>query len=74
LSGASKYGMLKVYSRKNCERCARVKKELAQRGHDFLEVVIGEDIDRDTVMGMFPGVTNLPILAQSGRVVDIKDL
>jgi glutaredoxin len=66
--------MLRVYSRRNCERCARVKKELNQKGHAFVEFIIGEDIDRDTVLGMFPGAKQVPIVAENGREVDPKDL
>lgn len=66
--------MLNVYSRRNCERCARVKKQLSEKEISYSELIIGEQVDRDTVLSMFPGATALPILCLDGKQVTIEEL
>lgn len=53
---------IKVYSREGCVKCNHAKKTMTDHGLDFEELKIGSDIDRDTVLEMFPGAKALPII------------
>lgn len=54
--------MLKVYTRDGCSRCEKVKQEFRDTAVLYEEVVIGRDVDRETVLATFPGVKALPIV------------
>jgi glutaredoxin len=63
-----------VYTKPNCERCAKAKHALTLNKIDFKTLVIGEDIDRGTVVAHFPGVTILPIITRDGVRVLLEEI
>jgi glutaredoxin len=63
-----------VYTRKGCTSCAKVKQQLKTLNVSFQEMVIDVDVPRAQILEWFPGVTNLPILVEDGRVITIEDL
>jgi glutaredoxin len=66
--------MIIIYSKPYCERCAQAKKTLSNHNISYNELVIGEDVNREDVLEMFPGVTHLPILTQNGTRVLLEAL
>jgi glutaredoxin len=66
--------MIDVYTCAGCPRCVQVKNTLSSHNIEFSEKRIGLDIDRDSVVGLFPSQRSLPILVVEARVVSLDEV
>lgn len=60
---------IEVYTREGCLHCNRTKFALRDGEYPFIEHKIGVDVDRETVVSMFPEQKMLPIIVVNGQVV-----
>ena len=58
-----------IYTRPGCKYCNRAKILLASREIDYIEVIVGQDIDRDNLIAKFPTSKTLPIVENDGRLI-----
>lgn len=54
--------MYTVITLPNCGYCTRAKNLLTQKGIKYQELLIGRDIDRDTVKSQYPQIQTVPII------------
>jgi glutaredoxin len=65
---------VKIYSKDNCPRCARVKKTLEEAGIQFDTLIVGEDVSRATVLERYPEARQLPIITRDDVWVSLEDI
>lgn len=51
-----------IYSKGACPHCERAKKLVTEAGFEYTELIVGQDVSRDTVLEKFPGVKMVPII------------
>jgi glutaredoxin len=61
--------IIEIYTRNECPLCDQAKTLLKQNNIEFLERKIGVHISRDLVIGMFPGISMLPICVKDGTLI-----
>ena len=60
-----------IYTKKSCSFCDKAKTLLNNFNIEFTEYCIGENVTREEVVAMFPGVNYVPILVmEDGRQVN----
>lgn len=59
---------VEIYGRDGCDACARIKDRLTSLGVGYREHKIDQDVTREHVMELFPGVSTLPVLTVGGNV------
>lgn len=63
--------MVKIYTKKSCNFCDKAKILLNNFNIQYEEFCIGENITREEVVAMFPGVAYVPILVmEDGKQVN----
>lgn len=55
-----------VYSKSDCPYCVKAKNLLTQKGFDYTEVVIGQDILREDFVSTFPEQKTVPLIMIDG--------
>lgn len=59
--------MIVVYSTPTCPKCVQLKAKLKAEGKDYIEMVVGKDLTRETFTEQYPGVRSFP------HVVELPD-
>ena len=59
---------VEIYGRDGCDACTTIKHRLVSLGVAYREHKIDQDVTREHVMELFPGVTTLPVLTVGGKV------
>jgi glutaredoxin len=59
--------MIVVYTTTTCPRCVQVKAQLKAQGKDYIEMIVGRDITRETFRQQYPDVRSFP------HVVELPD-
>ena len=64
-----------IYTKSNCPYCVNAKTLFGIRGIEYTETVIGEDIQREDFVALFPDVRTVPLIYIDGeRIGGYDDL
>lgn len=55
-----------VYTKKQCPYCDQAKMLLSLKDIEYTEVVIGEDMQREDFMSLFPEQRTVPLIIMDG--------
>lgn len=55
-----------IYSRDNCAYCAYAKNLLESRGIDYMELKLGVDFSRETLVENYPTAKTFPVITVDG--------
>lgn len=68
--------MYKVYTKRGCKRCDEVKQYLTDKGKEFTEIVIGQDISMEEFRQLFPKVSIVPVVTTQDdiRFTDVNEI
>ena len=58
-----------IYTKSNCQYCIKAKTLFGIRGIEYIETVIGEDIQREDFMSLFPEQKSVPLIIIDGEKV-----
>lgn len=61
--------MFEIYTKPNCEYCVKAKILLNEKNLEFKEYVIGQNIDRETVLKKFPQIKTVPVILKNGEYI-----
>lgn len=53
-----------VYSLPNCPGCVQLKTKLKNEGVEFVERVIGKDIDKEAFVSRYPNIKSVPFVVE----------
>lgn len=51
-----------IYTKSNCTYCVKAKALFTIKNIEYTETVIGEDIQREDFVGLFPDVRTVPLI------------
>lgn len=64
-----------IYTKSNCTYCVKAKTLFSIKGIEYTETVIGEDIQREDFVALFPDVKTVPLIYIDGeRIGGYDDL
>jgi glutaredoxin len=55
-----------IYTKVNCPYCVSAKKLLERHGKSYIETIIGQHIQRDAFVSLFPNVKTVPHIIIDG--------
>lgn len=61
--------MIQIYSKPNCNYCDRAKSLLQNAGLQYQEIMIGVEIDRESILEQFPQARTAPVVVVDGMYI-----